>query len=295
MVFDSADNFQPDFFFQTEPSSQAPKDVPRLPMSVSDLASRYQPIDEPMTPRHAVNQDPSVGQGASVDEEEIRRRRKHIEELAELELKEKEYELRQRERELNQKTRDFERNRIQMQSVDAQGDLVGVDVGMSNTPPKGKGNSRHATPFQHKRGSQSTSHLIPPPPSSTSLSQPPGSGSQSPSRSQPSSPLPSKGHAPFCGCPGCSVAKYKVPSVIPSPHDLRPPEPPILLRPEKPKGWIRRLSMPAVGAAFSLDAKKNASATSLKLGLSSPADNGRRRKGSFEQGISNRSVGMVRR
>ncbi|KAJ8588834.1 hypothetical protein M405DRAFT_862618 [Rhizopogon salebrosus TDB-379] len=55
----------------------------------------------------------------------------------------------------------------------------------------------------------------------------------------------------------------------PSSHNLRHPESPILLRPEKPKGWVWRLSMPVVGAALSLDTKKNASATSLKLGLSS--------------------------
>ncbi|OAX42493.1 hypothetical protein K503DRAFT_683164 [Rhizopogon vinicolor AM-OR11-026] len=281
-----------------EPSSQAPKDVPRLPMSVSDLASRYQPIDEPMTPRrsngsptgdgYVANQDFPAGQATrdgSIGEEEIRRRRQRIEELAELELNEKEYELRQRERELNQKARDFERNRMQFQ--DAQGDLSDPPKGPRSTPG----------PFQHKRGSQSTSHLVPPSTSTAASPQPRGRGSQSPSRSQPSSPLPAKGHAPFCGCDSCSVTKYKAPDVTPSPYDLRPPEPPILLRPEKPKGWIRRLSMPAVGAAFSMDAKKNASATSLvqKSGLSSPAENGRRRKGSFEQGISNRSVGMVRR
>ncbi|KAG1739204.1 uncharacterized protein EDB91DRAFT_1053950 [Suillus paluster] len=276
-----------------EPSSQVPKDVPRLPMSVSDLASRYQPIDEPMTPRrsngsptadrHAVDQDPLVSRDISTGEEDIRRRRQRIEELAELELKEKEYELRQRERELNQKTRDFERDR--MQFLDARSDRISTST--SDTP-KGP----RLTLFQHKRGSQSTSHLVPPP-SSTSI--PRQRGSQSPSRSQPSSPLPAKGHAPFCGCGTCSVTKYKTPEVTPSPHDLRPPEPPILLRPEKPKGWIRRLSMPAVGAAFSLDAKKNASATSLKSGVPSPADNSRRRKHSFEQGISNRSVGMIRR
>lgn len=76
----------------------------------------------------------------------------------------------------------------------------------------------------------------------------------------------------------------------PSPRDLRPPEPPILLRSEKPKGWIRRLSMPSVHAAFSLDAKKNASALSLKAGLPLPAENGRLRKRSFEQGIGNRAM-----
>ncbi|KAG0706762.1 hypothetical protein DFH29DRAFT_117143 [Suillus ampliporus] len=276
-----------------EPSSQVPKDVPRLPMSVSDLASRYQPIDEPMTPRrsngsptadrYAVNQDPPT---SSIGEEEIRRRRQRIEELTELELKEKEYELRQRERELNQKTRDFERDR--MQFLDARSDVVNTSTSDTLKGPR-------STPFQHKRGSQSTSHLVPPPSSTPTVASPRQRGSQSPSRSQPSSPLPAKGHAPFCGCGSCSVTKYKMPEVSPSPRDLRPPEPPILLRPEKPRGWIRRLSMPAVGAAFSLDAKKNASVTSLKSGVPSPADNDRRRKHSFEQGISNRSVGMVRR
>lgn len=269
--------------------SLAPKDVPRLPMSVSDLASRYQPIDEPMTPqrsptidRQAVNQDPPASRATNdipIGEEDIRMRRQRIEQLTELEFKEKEHELRQRERELDQRTRDFEHDR--MHFLDARGDLIRT----SDTSKR-----PHATPFQHKGGSQSTSHLVPPP-NSTS----PQRGSQSPSRSQPSSPLPAKGHAPFCGCETCSVTKYKTPEVSPSPRDLRPPEPPILLRPEKPSGWIRRLSMPAVGAAFSLDAKKNASATSLKFGLSSAVDNGRRRKRSFDQGISNRSVGVVRR
>lgn len=271
-----------------EPLPLVPKDVPRLSMSVSDLASRYQPIDEPTTPRRsptvdrqAVNQDPPASQAtrdSPFGEDDIRGRRQHIEQLTELE-REKEYELQQRERELDQKTRDFELDR--MHFLDARGDLIST----SHTPKR-----PHATPFQHKRGSQSTSHLVPPQDSTS-----PQRGSQSPSCSQPSSPLPAKGHAPFCGCDTCSVIKYKTPEFSPSPHDLRPPEPPILLRPEKPMSWIRRLSMPAVGAGLSLDAKKNVSATSLKFGLSSAVDNGRRRKRSFDQGISNRSVGVVRR
>lgn len=268
-----------------EPLSLAPKDVPRLPMSVSDLASRYEPIDETPrrspTDRQVVDENPPASQATRdgpQGEEDIRKRRQRIEQLVELELKEKECELRQRERELNQKTRDFERDR--MHFLDARGDLISA----SDTP-----RVPHPIPFQYKRGSQSTSHLVLPP-NSTS----PQRKSQSPSRSQPSSPLPAKDHAPFCGCDTCSVIKYKTPDVSPSPRDLRPPEPPIILCPEKPRGWIRRLSMPAVGAALSLDAK-NASATSLKSGLSSAVDNGRRRKRSFDQGISNRSVGMVRR
>ncbi|KAH7928095.1 hypothetical protein BV22DRAFT_1031095 [Leucogyrophana mollusca] len=281
-----------------EPSSPSPKEVPKLPLSVSDLASRYQPSEEvssprrlstsPTSDRHAQALEPPARQMTReipVDDE-IRRRKQRLEELAELELKEKEYELRQRERELNQKSRDFERDRQQFLGSR-------TDLNSATDTPKGP----RSNPFQH-RHSQSTSHLVPPSsssasPSSSLLQQ--SRPSQSPSRSQPSTPLPAKEHAPFCGCDTCSVNKYKSLDPSPSPRDLRPPEPPILLRPEKPKGWIRRLSMPVVNASFSLDAKKNASATSLKSGLPAPAENGRLRKRSFEQGISSRTVAGVSR
>ena len=63
---------------------------------------------------------------------------------------------------------------------------------------------------------------------------------------------PPNDHAPSCGCASCSVSQYSQ-SYSPSSgqaYDLRPPDKPISLRPEKPKGWIRRLSMD-VGNAFS--------------------------------------------
>jgi hypothetical protein len=109
------------------------------------------------------------------------------------------------------------------------------------------------------------------------------------SRSQPPSPANdgrslTADHAEFCGCDTCSASKYRIRNP-PSPHDMRPPEPPITLRPEKPKGWIRRLSMP-VGNAFSLDSKK--SNPSLKTGMASPVDeNGRIRRSSEQRGNSN--------
>lgn len=269
------------FSIKVETPSQGPKDLPRLQMSVSEIASRYQSTDEPISPRRTAS--PTVDRFTSdtlvrtrelpIDENEVRRRKQRIEELAELELKEKEYELRQRERELNHRAREIERDRHQFLHSRPE-------PANATDAPKGPRNS----PFQHKRGSQSVTHVnlfsmssVPPRPST----------SHSPTRSQP---LPTKDHAPFCGCDTCSVSKYKASDVPPSPRDLRPPEPPILLRPEKPKGWIRRLSMPSVNAAFSLDAKKNASAISLKAGLSFPAENGRLRKRSYEQGISNRTV-----
>ncbi|KAG9314963.1 hypothetical protein JVU11DRAFT_4072 [Chiua virens] len=272
--------------FKVDIPSQVPKDIPRLPMSVSEIASRYQPFDEPRTASPVVERFPpdtpmrTSPRDLAIDEIEIRRRRQRIEELTELELKEKEYELRQRERDLDQRTRDFERDRRHFLSSRP-------DPTTAADGPKGP----RTSPFQHKRGSQSVTHVNLPSSTnssgglSTTAARP--STSHSPSRSPV---LPPKDHAPFCGCDACSVSKYKTSDAAPSPRNLRPPEPPILLRPEKPKGWIRRLSMPSVNVAFSLDAKKNASALSLKAGLPLPAENGRLRKRSFEQGISNRSV-----
>lgn len=260
-------------------------------MSVSEIASRYQPADEPLSPRQTVSpivdrfppDTPALtaARDLPIDENEIRRRKQRIEEL---ELKEKELELRQRERELNQRTRDFERDRFQFLHARP-------DTGNTSDGPKGP----RSSPFHHKRGSQSVTHI--------NLSSSTDSSGLTPSLTRPStshsptrSPvLPTKDHAPFCGCDTCSVSKYKVRDVSPSPRDLRPPKPPILLRPEKPKGWIRRLSMPSVSATFSLDAKKSASAISLKAGLPLPGENGRLRKRSYEQGISNRTLAGIGR
>ncbi|KAH0833013.1 hypothetical protein J3R83DRAFT_11998 [Lanmaoa asiatica] len=143
-----------------ETPSQGPKDIPRLPMSVSEIASRYQTVDEPQSPRRTVS--PIVdrfppdtptrmsSRDLPIDENEIRRRKQRVEELAELELKEKEYELRQRERELNQRARDFERDRLQfLHSRPESG----------NTADGPKGPRSSHSPFQHKRGSQSVTHF----------------------------------------------------------------------------------------------------------------------------------------
>lgn len=309
-----------------EAPSQGPKDIPRLPMSVSEMASRYQPVDEPMSPRRMAAASPTTdrfpplqipsdtplmhqtARDMHIDENEIRKRKQRIEELAELELKEKEYELRQRERELNQRSRELERDKFQF--LHSRPDFNLTTSANVGDGPKGPRNNR----FVHKRGSQSVSHIVMPHPSSSSSSfitnkiasastshlplpmpvptpmplPSPANTTSSPSRSQSSTPLPAKDHAPFCGCDTCSVAKYRLSNTCPSPHDLRPPEPPIMLRPEKPKGWMRRLSMPSVSGAFSLDAaKKNAtSLASLKHGLPIPVgENGRLRKRSFEQCI----------
>jgi len=213
------------------------------------------------------------------DADIVRRRRQRLEELAELELKEKELELRAREREIEMRARELERDRAHLMTAhgDARGDAL---TSRSQRPSPG-------------RYSYSTTHLIPPQPDSPFSNY---HGQQS-SRSQESSPVrpqPKGDHASYCGCDQCSVAKYKTRNTTPSPHDLRPPEKPISLRPEKAKGsWMRRLSMPViVGNAFSLDSKKNTSVTSLKNLGGAVLEDGRlvRRSHELSGGVSNRST-----
>ncbi|KAF9230093.1 hypothetical protein BU15DRAFT_69493, partial [Melanogaster broomeanus] len=72
-----------------------------------------------------------------IEDNEIRRREQLIEELAELELMEKEFELRHRKRELQQRTRDFERDRLQF--------LTSHPDPNSAPEPKGPRNSRQAS------------------------------------------------------------------------------------------------------------------------------------------------------
>jgi len=96
-------------------------------------------------------------------------------------------------------------------------------------------------------------------------------------------------HAAFCGCATCSASKYKARSATPTPYDLRPPEPPISLRPEKPKGWIRRITVP-VGHAFSLDSKKSISGLKNGIMFSAAGEDGKMRRSYEQGGISSRSV-----
>lgn len=100
-----------------------------------------------------------------------------------------------------------------------------------------------------------------------------------------SSPILPGEHAPYCGCESCSVSQYRTRDLSPVNRNTRPVEPPIQLRPEKPKGWIRRLSMPVMGNAFSSgsDSKKGISSNQFKdgyrssLALPLPDEDGRLR------------------
>ncbi|KAK7678578.1 hypothetical protein QCA50_018450 [Cerrena zonata] len=111
-----------------------------------------------------------------------------------------------------------------------------------------------------------------------------------------SSPVLPGEHAPYCGCESCSVSQYRARDLSPANRNSRPIEPPIQLRPEKPKGWIRRLSMPVMGNAFSSssDSKKGISSNQFKDGyrssLALPDEDGRLRHDlGMTSGYRNRS------
>ncbi|KAJ7274345.1 hypothetical protein B0H12DRAFT_1088260 [Mycena haematopus] len=288
--------------------SPPPKDIPRLPLSVTDLATRYQPMDTlPVSPRaraasppvqtsrppmmasqmsgsrppepaygdrnspggynSARSPMPSPSTSRPPADEEARRRSQQLDQATELELLEKEKALQEREREIGMRAKELEIERANLRNIRADGGQRDAWENGATSPkpqlrPRERKTSFRNSALQRPQSqletrvpsgnignignnhahSYSTTHLVPPSASSSTSDD---------SRSQ---------HAPYCGCETCSVAQYKSSSNrSPSPHDLRPPEKPIALRPaEKPKGWIRRLSMPAVGNAFSLDKKSSA-------------------------------------
>ncbi|KAF8591135.1 hypothetical protein K439DRAFT_1611459 [Ramaria rubella] len=105
--------------------------------------------------------------------------------------------------------------------------------------------------------------------------------------------LPPYDHSPNCGCQRCSARHYaSTPSLPRSRRDpgarvadtpIYKPEPPILLRPEKPMSWLRRLSMPVVPSSD----KRSPGPSNTYYGPSGanivlPEEDGRIRRRSFE-------------
>ncbi|KAI0749964.1 hypothetical protein C8Q80DRAFT_1100838 [Daedaleopsis nitida] len=298
------------------PKSPPPRELPRLPTSVSNLANRYEPVGgmpnvthqqtgSPTRERtrpsmeHSRMPEPSSTTATTAtasrysaapsgpSTEEIAVRRQRIEELEELELREREHELRMKEREIEQRARELERERLHLLSARSgpNGSLVndgtratgGPRISTTQRPSMDNLGSRYPSSY-----SQSTTQLVPP--SSQAVSRQPSS--------QPSSPA--NDHAPYCGCESCSASKYKS-------NSRGPVESPVMLRPEKPRGgWIRRLSMPVVGNAFSLDSKKNGSTTGIAGGpgyrnsMAFTGEDGRLQT-DLSGGIRNRSTTNVAR
>ncbi|KAI0346312.1 hypothetical protein BDW22DRAFT_1405206 [Trametopsis cervina] len=326
---------------KTAPASPPPRDIPRLPLSVSNLATRYESVAESQDPRREPK-SPTEERRLSMDtraqgrsspvaqrtvmsspqtpssyasamsgpsDDDIARRRQRIRELEEMELREQEHELRLQQREIEHRSRELEKDRQR---------LINSRTYRTESPPVNHSVHRLANPSATNLSDSSSSSPVPSrPPFTSSSTQPaPPMGQRFPSQqstsSQPSSPslYHPNDHPDTCGCEVCSVTKYNRPSVSPmaSSQNLRTPEGPNTTsntyRSEKPKGWIRRLSMPVMANAFSSsDSKKGISSanyisnspTGYRNSLVTPDEDGRLRPPMGEPYKNRSSTNLARR
>ncbi|KAH9037887.1 hypothetical protein EDB85DRAFT_1935130, partial [Lactarius pseudohatsudake] len=238
----------------TGPASPPPRDIPRLPLSVATIATKYQsessnesagrqsrsPTNDPPhrsrdpgpaspLPQQA-QQFPSVTPGRTeFPINDLSRRRQRIEELEELERREHVLELRARERDRAETLRS--------RALDG----YASDTSRSNQPPYAHRQQSQAslqshphTPALSSNYSYSTTSLLPPGPS----------GPTSPPVQRATKDV----HRPDCQCPACTVARYAEKPLAAHP----PPQG----REKSKGGWMRRLSMPVVCNAFSSESKK---------------------------------------
>jgi hypothetical protein len=245
---------------QTGPASPPPRDIPRLPLSVATIATKYQSeSSEPAVsagrqtrsptndlPQRSRDPGPSsplpqqpqqfpsiTSDRTEVPTDDLARRRQRIEELEELERREHALELRAREREFAGRQRERAET-LRSRALDG----YASDTSRPSRSPFAHRHQSQASlqsPTLSSNYSYSTTSLLPPGPS----------GPASPAMQRRTKDV----HLPDCQCPACTVARYA--------------EKPLVARPrpqgrEKTKGgWMRRLSMPTVvGNAFSSDSKK---------------------------------------
>ncbi|KAJ3714224.1 hypothetical protein C8R42DRAFT_253566 [Lentinula raphanica] len=334
-------------------TSPPPNDIPRLPLSVTDLAARYQAPDGPSSPRSrplspngsrplisldtlrqgevlkdrvspssSTANRPNAPEVFPVDDE-LQRHQQRPEHLAELELQGRERDLRLREHEIEMRRQELERERALLMSKNEariarepseldsmarnpQPPLRLRDRQLSFQQPQRSTAHRMDTssvPFSGRPLSQyssaSTTNLVPPGSPSYGSSNVASTSARRDSSQNSSTGI--SNHAPYCGCENCSAAKYKSSSPLASP---------VRMEKEKPKGWMRRLSMPIVaGNAFldskknkdsgygigkgvkSLDSKKNASTTGLRTSITEEGRLGPVSGRSYDAGgIGNRSM-----
>ncbi|KAH9058332.1 hypothetical protein EDB87DRAFT_1564012 [Lactarius vividus] len=245
----------------TGPASPPPRDIPRLPLSVATIATKYQsessnesagrqsrsPTNDPPhrsrdpgpaspLPQQA-QQFPSVTPGRTeFPTDDLSRRRQRIEELEELERREHALELRAREREFSVRQRERAET-LRSRALDG----YASDTSRSNQPPYAHRQQSQAslqshphTPTLSSNYSYSTTSLLPPGPS----------GPASPAVQRVAKDI----HRPDCQCPACTVARYAEKPLAAHPRPQG--------REKSKGGWMRRLSMPVVGNAFSSESKK---------------------------------------
>ncbi|THH14280.1 hypothetical protein EW146_g6033 [Bondarzewia mesenterica] len=193
-------------------------------------------------------------------DDDISRRRRRIEELEDLELRERAVELRVRERQLDLRARELAvESNTSLRS--RGGDGYASDASFSRRPPHRhvpqSPRTQPSLPSLQSRYSYSTTSLQAPPPSSPFQRSPePQLHSHSHSQSQQ--------HPPNCTCPACTVARYAtdpVPIAVPAPQ-----------KPTTTKGWRRRLSMPVVvsqafSSSSSSESKKDKGPYAVGVGI----------------------------
>lgn len=255
---------------------------------MTDLAARYQSPDSPSLSRPRAASPPaqrqmsfpmgakqhrpgsnSVSTSTPTMEEDMRRRRQDSE------YDQRERELQERERELESRARELERERAHLMTVHEgrPDDPQPAPLSPINRPRRvslRKHMQRPQSQMSTDGGADSPRQQRPQ--FSGNAATPgryPGEDGYRHSEERQPQPMANE-HAPYCGCHACSASKYATAS---SPsreqpvggNTLRPPA-----SPEKPKGWMRRLSMPGgLSNAFSSDAKRNSSSYALGSGVSS--------------------------
>lgn len=178
---------------------------------------------------------------------DIALRRQRVAELEELELREQELELRRREREIELRAKALEEERARIFNARRPDSGYGSDAtrsGMTDRLSVSQQSDAYSTSSTRPRYTQYSSAV----PGHARQVRP----SSSQASSQPASPI--------------YQSATDHPSYSAAPLHVRPVQQPVQLRPEKPKGWIRRLSMPVMGNAFSLDSKKGISSSGIAGG-----------------------------
>ncbi|KAL0568800.1 hypothetical protein V5O48_013183 [Marasmius crinis-equi] len=323
------------------------REMPRLPQSVSDLASKYDrpasppgarplpSIDTNVRPRHQDasqwererEREPTVTAGhrsvsgsreptpATTADEELAARRRHqqrMEQMADLELREKEQELKRREQEIEERAKQLEKERAQF-----------LQKATLSSPEMRSPRQRQLSQQEHLGRPHSSGNVVFP---STSPSPSPRIGGNANLRPQsqysasathlvPPGPSPTTPRGSYRDGDESYVGDYRGsssrdPSIASTTSNSMASSPVMPSPKSERKGWMRRLSMPIVagnaflegkkhssnnsygggkGGILSLDSKKNGSSTYLKGGIS---EEGRVNYG-LGSGISNRSVGNV--
>ncbi|KAF9474248.1 hypothetical protein BDN70DRAFT_885035 [Pholiota conissans] len=314
--------------------SPPPRDLPRIPLSVNDLASRYQPGGEaPLSPKTRPVSPPVSRQQSlplldtaarqakesyqdripsssnrnipSPDEDRRLRQQQRNDELVKAERFAKEQELKEREKDLEMRARDLERERARLQSLREEDNSSSqVQSGQFGMRPRERRTSlrhqlqRPLSQMTLEEGAENAlntsagpsnlrqkpynvyggSHLAAPLSPTQPLASPKRSqNSQLPSPHDPalqsrsndkysdaynSATNSTSSHASNCGCESCSVSKYGASGKQSVDYQSRQVQPPergqhqrVDSKPDKPKSWMRRLSVP-VGNALGLDSSK---------------------------------------